>query len=212
MPLCIPRYSNILILFIKINCSIFSAEGLSSVTSSALVGVQNESGQSVFDCVPSAGTVAPGQKVEVMVTFAPDHPGQFDDAARIVLFDQDQTHLFRLCGEAWPHIMFVTGGDRLWPDADSLAYLPPPLDEEEAEAGGKGAGAPAGSVLLTFGAKMDEEGNIEPATRHILVGCVRTMAVSQKKVRNASVESLALCSFHCQLSNATCISVTSLKA
>ncbi len=45
-------------------------------------------------------------------------------------FFQEETHVFKLIGQAKPHIMYLTGGDELMPEVESLSVLPV-LEEEE---------------------------------------------------------------------------------
>ena len=45
-------------------------------------------------------------------------------------FEQDESHVFQLVGQAKPHIMYLTGGDDLMPDIESLAVVPVIEDEE----------------------------------------------------------------------------------
>ncbi|XP_064642380.1 cilia- and flagella-associated protein 74-like [Lineus longissimus] len=138
------------------------------------VGTQNLSGKSVFDCVPSEGTIPAGTSKEIMVTFAPDHESDyFSDGLRLELFSQEESHFFQIVGVAKDHIMYMSGGDELTPNVESLAVLPVTEEEEDGK-------LPPQSLLLTFEsvAKDDE---FVTATREIYAGCVRTMAVSQKK-------------------------------
>ena len=66
-----------------------------------LTGVQNNNGQQVFDCVPANGVIPPGSHVDIVVTFAPDHPSDFySDGVRIDLFGQEEQHVFQV--ESWP--------------------------------------------------------------------------------------------------------------
>ena len=66
-----------------------------------------------------------GDAVEVMVTFAPDHDSDlYSDGCRIELFGQEESHVFVLKGQSKPHIMYLTGGDPLMPEVESLSVLP----------------------------------------------------------------------------------------
>ncbi|XP_070561828.1 cilia- and flagella-associated protein 74-like isoform X2 [Ptychodera flava] len=141
----------------------------------SLVGTANFNGRSVFDCTPVEGVIAPGGNQEITVTFAPDHSSDyFSDGARLSLFGQDESHVIHLIGKSREHTMYVLGGDEITPCVESLAAGPLP-EEEEGEA--KPQAVP---VLLTFRSVGKEEGH-QPATRSIEIGCIRTMAVSQKK-------------------------------
>ena len=60
-------------------------------------GAQNNNGQQVFDCVPANGVIPPGSHVDIVVTFAPDHPSDFySDGVRIDLFGQEDQHVFQV--------------------------------------------------------------------------------------------------------------------
>ena len=48
----------------------------------------------------------------------------------VVAILQDESHVFQLVGQAKPHIMYLTGGDDLMPDVESLAVVPH-IEEEE---------------------------------------------------------------------------------
>ena len=45
-------------------------------------------------------------------------------------FGQDESHVFQLVGQAKPHIMYLTGGNDLMPNIESLAVVPVIEDEE----------------------------------------------------------------------------------
>ncbi|CAH1773330.1 unnamed protein product [Owenia fusiformis] len=143
--------------------------------SMSLVGTQNNNGQSVFDCVPASGTIPGGGKTEIVVTFAPDHSSEhYSDGARIELFQQEEAHVFQIKGVAKPHIMYVTGGDPLTPDIESLAVLPvTDHDDEDSKV------MPQCVLVNVFSISRDQA--FEPGEAEFLIGCVRTMAVSQKK-------------------------------
>ncbi|XP_071839784.1 cilia- and flagella-associated protein 74-like isoform X2 [Apostichopus japonicus] len=139
------------------------------------IGPANYNGRSVFDCIPCQGTLEPGKKADVSVTFRPDHPSElFADVARIELFGKQEGYVLQLKGAAKTKIMYVTGGDEISPRVESLTVTP--IIEELAEVP-QSAATP---VLLTFRALSTDE-KTQPASRQLNVGCVRTMAVSQKK-------------------------------
>ncbi|XP_056018167.1 cilia- and flagella-associated protein 74-like isoform X2 [Ostrea edulis] len=144
-------------------------------TTNLSVGTQNNNGQNVFDLVPSEGTVPPGSSIDLTVTFAPDHPSDYySDGIRIELFGKEETHNFMIKGMAKPRIMFVHETDDRTPDIESLAEETPVLTEDE---DGKLLPTP---VLFTL-RSIAKENDFIPASRDLFVGCVRTMAVSQKK-------------------------------
>nr|KAG5691849.1 hypothetical protein BaRGS_033453 [Batillaria attramentaria] len=96
------------------------------------VGVQNNNGQNVFDLVPCSGTIPAGGTKEIMVTFAPDHESPYySDGVKIELFSEKESHFFQVKGQARPHIMFMEGGDPLYPDVESLGVVPTVTEGEE---------------------------------------------------------------------------------
>ncbi|XP_038060641.1 cilia- and flagella-associated protein 74-like [Patiria miniata] len=147
-----------------------------ALADSRLVGKANLNGSSVFDCVPCEGTLQPGSKTEITVFFRPDHPSEcFSDVARIVLYGKHEAHAIHLKGAAKSKIMYVMGGDPMQPAVESLAVVPVTEEEEDPK-----ALPPAIPLLLSFRALGKEDQTIA-ATRQLQVGCIRTMAVSQKK-------------------------------
>ncbi|PAA60217.1 hypothetical protein BOX15_Mlig021187g1 [Macrostomum lignano] len=141
----------------------------------AALGVQNRSGQAVFDCVPCAGDIPAGQTASLTVTFAPDRVSDcYSDILRVLIFDKEEAHKLRLVGQAKPHIAYLGGGDAIRSEVECLAAAFRGTVTEDPK-------APAGAILLTFGAVCSVDGVISPANRTMYVGCVRTMAVSQKK-------------------------------
>ncbi|XP_071804990.1 cilia- and flagella-associated protein 74-like [Asterias amurensis] len=141
-----------------------------------VVGKANLNGSSVFDCVPCEGTLQPGSKKEITVTFRPDHPSDlFSDVANIELYGKHQAHAIHLRGVAKSKIMFIIGGDEMKPSVESLSVVPVTEEEEDPK-----ALPPAIPLLLSFRALGKEDETIA-ATRQLQVGCIRTMAVSQKK-------------------------------
>ncbi|XP_071146387.1 cilia- and flagella-associated protein 74-like isoform X1 [Mytilus edulis] len=141
----------------------------------SLVGTQNNNGQNIFDLVPSEGRIAPGATQEVTVTFAPDHPSDhYSDFVKIELFGKKESHSFQIKGMAKKNVMFVHGVDETTVNVESLSEHPPStLEEEEL----KGI---LPSVLFSV-KSIAKESEFVPGSREIYVGCVRTMAVSQKK-------------------------------
>ena len=110
--------------------------GLHDTCISHHTGTQNNNGQQVFDCVPANGVIPPGSAIDIVVTFAPDHPSDFySDGVRIDLFGQEEQHVFQIKGMAKPHIMYLAGGDEIQPEVESLSIVP----EVEAEEPGSTA-------------------------------------------------------------------------
>ncbi|KAL8571941.1 hypothetical protein ACOMHN_026153 [Nucella lapillus] len=140
------------------------------------VGAQNNNGQNVFDLVPSEGTISAGESKEIMVSFAPDHESAFyNDGIHIELFSEEESHFFQVKGQAHPHIMFMEGGDPLYPDIQSLSIIPSFAEGEE------DLKSPLPTPLLFSLKSHTKDEAFLPATRDVYVSCVRTMAVSQKK-------------------------------
>ncbi|XP_033115182.1 cilia- and flagella-associated protein 74-like [Anneissia japonica] len=146
--------------------------------SNNVVGTANLTGRNVFDCVPSEGTLKPGTEQEIAVNFSPDHTSNyFSDCARIELYGKHEAHSICLKGQAYPHTMYVTGGDDIDTAVESLAVVPQ-LEEEEDNS--KNPVVPTIPMLLMFHAICKEDTTL-PARRDIQVGCIRSNAVSQKK-------------------------------
>ncbi|KAH3826943.1 hypothetical protein DPMN_128870 [Dreissena polymorpha] len=143
--------------------------------SNTLVGVQNNNGHNVFDLVPAEGCLEPGGSVEITATFSPDHASDlYSDGVKIELFGKEESQSFQIKGTGKSKIMFIEGGDPLKPDLESLAVkLTPHIEEEDLK-------LILPPVLVTLRSTALEDSFV-PATRDIFVGCVRTMAVSQKK-------------------------------
>ena len=86
--------------------------------------------------MPANGVIPPGSAIDIVVTFAPDHPSDFySDGVRIDLFGQEEQHVFQIKGMAKPHIMYLAGGDEIQPEVESLSIVP----EVEAEEPGSTA-------------------------------------------------------------------------
>ncbi|KAK2188128.1 hypothetical protein NP493_143g01026 [Ridgeia piscesae] len=150
-----------------------------------LVGVQNNNGQNVFDCVPVEGSIPAGGSQEVTVSFAPDHiSDHFSDGVHIELFGEQESYSFQLLGQVKEHIMYLEGGEPLSPEVESLSVAPPAeVDEDPTK-----MHAPP-PVLVNL-ESVAQENEFTVATRDIHVGCVRTMAVSQKKNGEWSFENV----------------------
>ncbi|KAI0214112.1 hypothetical protein LSAT2_000786 [Lamellibrachia satsuma] len=167
-----------------------------------LVGVQNHNGQNVFDCVPVEGIIPAGGSQEVTVTFAPDHVSDhYSDGVHIELFGEQESYSFQLLGQVKEHIMYLEGGEALLPEMESLSMIPPAEVEEVSidlpvRARGRNqtvvdpTKAHVPQPLLVTLQSIAGETEFSVASRDILVGCVRTMAVSQKKNGEWSFENV----------------------
>lgn len=140
-----------------------------------LAGPQNYDGSSVFDCKPCEGTIATGESHEITVTFKPDHSSRFfTDGARIILFNLEQAHVVKLQGRAHKHMMYLDGYDASDFNSESLTTEEKPRDPES------DLPEPPQTILLTFKSKISE-GSFQPASRQIIVGCLKTNAFVGKK-------------------------------
>merc|ERR1719210_1488491 len=74
------------------------------------------------------------------------------------------------------------------PNVESLHVMP--VDQEEPGVSGKKVGPAPRPVLVTLHS-ISKDTDFSPATRDIQIGCVRTMAVSQKKNGEYTFDSLA---------------------
>lgn len=64
---------------------------------------------------PSGGTQ------EITLTFAPDHESDyFSDGVHVELFNMEEAYSFQVIGQSKEHIMYVTGGQLMKPDVESL--------------------------------------------------------------------------------------------
>ncbi|KAK6965102.1 cilia- and flagella-associated protein 74 [Biomphalaria glabrata] len=152
------------------------------------VGTQNYNGKNVFDIVPMRGSIPGGASQEITVTFAPDHESDlYSDGVRVELFDEEGSHFFRLVGQGKTKMMYIEGYDQLLPSQESLALSPYYLEDEEQD--GKLNVPASPPALITIKSLMLNE-TIQPGSRTLYVGCVRTMAVSQKKNGEFSIEGL----------------------
>ncbi|KAI8795411.1 cilia- and flagella-associated protein 74 [Biomphalaria glabrata] len=152
------------------------------------VGTQNYNGKNVFDIVPMRGSIPGGASQEITVTFAPDHESDlYSDGVRVELFDEEGSHFFRLVGQGKTKMMYIEGYDQLLPSQESLALSPYYLEDEEQD--GKLNVPASPPALITIKSLMLND-TIQPGSRTLYVGCVRTMAVSQKKNGEFSIEGL----------------------
>ncbi|KAK0056776.1 cilia- and flagella-associated protein 74 [Biomphalaria pfeifferi] len=152
------------------------------------VGTQNYNGKTVFDIVPMRGSIPGGASQEITVTFAPDHESDlYSDGVRVELFDEEGSHFFRLVGQGKTKMMYIEGYDQLLPSQESLALSPYYLEDEEQD--GKLNVPASPPALITIKSLMLND-TIQPGSRTLYVGCVRTMAVSQKKNGEFSIEGL----------------------
>ncbi|KAM8864226.1 cilia- and flagella-associated protein 74 isoform 2-T2 [Spinachia spinachia] len=141
------------------------------------VGPQNFSGLSVFSVVPPEGSVAPGQSLDITVTFRPDHPSvHYSDRLTVELTNKSKVCVVDVKGAASSHNMYLLGGDVLTVPIESL--LPPlttrrhPLTELELKE------KPTTPVLVTLRATYTA-GVLTPAVRELQVGCIATQSVTK---------------------------------
>ena len=65
--------------------------------------------------------LATGGSQEVTLTFAPDHASDyFSDGVHVELFNMEEAYSFQVIGQAKEHIMYVTGGELMKPNVESL--------------------------------------------------------------------------------------------
>ncbi|CAL1527246.1 unnamed protein product [Lymnaea stagnalis] len=151
------------------------------------VGTQNYNGKNVFDVVQTKGSIAGGKVKEITVTFAPDHESRlYSDGIRLELFDQEESHFFELRGQCMSQMMYLEGFDMMLPGLESLSLAAAVREEEELDVKVMAALPPA---LITIQSEMKDD-TFQPGVSVLSVGCVRTMAVSQKKNGEFSVEGL----------------------
>eukprot|EP00058_Branchiostoma_floridae_P005620 XP_002591108.1 hypothetical protein BRAFLDRAFT_288673 [Branchiostoma floridae] len=150
-----------------------------------LVGTSNNSGLSVFSCTPSVGNIPAGGNQEVTVTFNPDHHSlHYSDGARIVLFGQDEAAVLQLKGRGWDHTMYVEGGDPLDVSVESLEAQQAVEEEDESP-------EKLLPMLLTF-RYVQTDDKPTPASRELVIGCIRSLSGAAKKSGEYSVDNLQL--------------------
>ncbi|XP_078615785.1 cilia- and flagella-associated protein 74-like [Branchiostoma floridae x Branchiostoma japonicum] len=150
-----------------------------------LIGTSNNSGLSVFSCTPSVGNIPAGGNQEVIVTFNPDHHSlHYSDGARIVLFGQDEAAVLQLKGRGWDHTMYVEGGDPLDVSVESLEAQQAVEEEDESP-------EKLLPMLLTF-RYVQTEDKPTPASRELVIGCIRSLSGAAKKSGEYSVDNLQL--------------------
>ncbi|XP_068589913.1 cilia- and flagella-associated protein 74 isoform X3 [Cebidichthys violaceus] len=137
------------------------------------VGTQNYSGLSVFSVVPAEGSIAPGQSLDVAVTFQPDHPSvNCSDRLTIELMNKSKLCVVDLKGAAFSHNMYLFGGDLLTVPIESL--LPPLITSQpHLTAKSELMEKPTNPVLVTLRAGYSA-GVFTPAVRELQVGCIRS--------------------------------------
>ncbi|XP_049630515.1 cilia- and flagella-associated protein 74, partial [Suncus etruscus] len=175
----------------------FLTSGATGLHRTEVVGTQNYGGQSVFSVSPVEGVMEPGQTQDFTVTFSPDHESlYFSDQLRVVLFKKNVSHQILLKGCAREHNMFVEGGDPLDVPVESLSTIPMldhgedrffmapgtlPYEAEELK-----------GILVTLDyIQLDEDTPALPATRELLVGCIRSSQPTSKKVVDFSLDSVS---------------------
>ncbi|XP_036918061.1 cilia- and flagella-associated protein 74 isoform X2 [Sturnira hondurensis] len=159
----------------------------SSAQRTDVVGTQNHNGQSVFSVAPVEGVLDPGGAQDFTVTFSPDHESlYFSDLLQVILFEKKVSQQILLKGAAREHMMFLEGGDPLDVPVESLTGIPAsdPEHREEAEE--------LKPILVTLDyIQLDTDTPAPPATRELLVGCIRTTQLSPKKTVEFSLDSVA---------------------
>ncbi|XP_054465778.1 cilia- and flagella-associated protein 74 [Anoplopoma fimbria] len=137
------------------------------------VGTQNYSGLSVFSAVPVEGSIAPGQSLDITVTFQPDHPSvNYSDRLTIELMNKSEVCVVDLKGAASSNNMYLIGGDLLTVPVESL--LPPLITSQpHLTAESEPMEKPTNPVLVTLRASYSA-GVITPAVRELQVGCIRS--------------------------------------
>nr|XP_015822445.2 cilia- and flagella-associated protein 74 [Nothobranchius furzeri] len=134
------------------------------------VGTQNYSGLSVFGVTPVEGSIAPGKKQDITITFQPDHPSvNYSDKLTVELKNKSEVCVMSLKGAASSHNMFLHGGDLRTVPTESLVpssiFCPSHLTESELTEG------PSIPVLVTLRASH-KAGVIIPGVRELHVGCI----------------------------------------
>ncbi|XP_031724564.1 cilia- and flagella-associated protein 74 isoform X4 [Anarrhichthys ocellatus] len=137
------------------------------------VGTQNHGGLSVFSVVPAEGSIAPGQSLDVAVTFKPDHPSvNYSDRLTIELMNKSKVCVVDLKGAASSHNMYLFGGDLLSVPIESL--LPPLITgQPHLTAESELMEKPTNPALVTLRAGYSA-GVFTPAVRELQVGCIRS--------------------------------------
>ncbi|XP_053516168.1 cilia- and flagella-associated protein 74 [Artibeus jamaicensis] len=159
----------------------------SSAQRTDVVGTQNHNGQSVFSVAPVEGVLDPGGAQDFTVTFSPDHESlYFSDLLQVILFEKKVSQQILLKGAAREHMMFVEGGDPLDVPVESLTGIPAGDLERREEA------EEPKPILVTLDyIQLDTDTPAPPATRELLVGCIRTTQLSAKKTVEFSLDSVA---------------------
>ncbi|XP_008411306.1 cilia- and flagella-associated protein 74 isoform X1 [Poecilia reticulata] len=140
------------------------------------VGTQNYSGLSVFGVQPLEGSLAPGKKQDIAVTFQPDHSSlYYTDRLTIELLNKCKICEIDLKGAVPSHNMYVCGADPLSIPIDSLLPDFTPLHPRLTEA----VETPCIPLLVTLVASC-KAGVIMPAVRELQVGCISSPHADKK--------------------------------
>ncbi|XP_013865837.1 cilia- and flagella-associated protein 74 [Austrofundulus limnaeus] len=143
-----------------------------------VVGTQNYSGLSVFSVTPVEGSIAPGQSLDVTITFQPDHSSvNYSDRLTIELINKIKVCVLDLKGAASSHNMYLHGGDLLSVPVESL--LPSLISSQPHLTESQVAERPNIPVLVTLQASCTA-GVITPAARELHVGCIRSPNTNKK--------------------------------
>ncbi|XP_043967379.1 cilia- and flagella-associated protein 74 [Gambusia affinis] len=140
------------------------------------VGTQNYRGLSVFSVLPLEGSLAPGKKQDVTITFQPDHSSlNYTDRLTIELLNKCKVCEIDLKGAVPSRNMYLCGMDSLTVPIDSLLPVFTPLHPQLTEAEEK----PCIPVLVTLVASYKAR-VVRPAVRELRVGCISSPHANKK--------------------------------
>ncbi|XP_027868908.1 cilia- and flagella-associated protein 74 isoform X1 [Xiphophorus couchianus] len=140
------------------------------------VGTQNYRGLSVFSVLPLEGSLAPGKKQDIAITFQPDHSSlYYTDRLTIELLNKCKVCEIDLKGAVPSRNMYLCGVDPLTVPIDSLLPVFTPLHPHLTEAEEK----PYIPLLVTLVASC-KAGVIRPAVRELRVGCISSPHSNKK--------------------------------
>lgn len=170
------------------------------------IGPNNYFGSTSFDVHPVHGSIAPGSKVDLKISFRPDHTSEFySDTMRIIMVSNEKnSRVISLGGKSRSNNMYVRGVECLSGNLSSESMILVDLDEtslmggeekpEETttKKGNKGDKGDKGEklkseiclpqpILVTLYAMPSSKANGEftQAERVIFIGCMRS--TSEKK-------------------------------
>ncbi|PWA32973.1 hypothetical protein CCH79_00016861 [Gambusia affinis] len=147
-----------------------------TVNSPSGTGTQNYRGLSVFSVLPLEGSLAPGKKQDVTITFQPDHSSlNYTDRLTIELLNKCKVCEIDLKGAVPSRNMYLCGMDSLTVPIDSLLPVFTPLHPQLTEAEEK----PCIPVLVTLVASYKAR-VVRPAVRELRVGCISSPHANKK--------------------------------